>query len=263
VNWQKIDMTKLISIAEEAGQIIMGYYNNSFDVMKKDDDSPVTAADFAASKYIVDKLAEFFPDIPALSEESDEVVFKQRRQWKNFFLIDPLDGTKEFIKRSHEFTVNIAYISDCVPYLGVIHIPAEGVTYYGSHKGSFIKDSKGTRPLPVKEFEEGKLNVMISKSHLNEETKAYIEDLKSRYEVEYFNVGSSIKICKVAEGSADLNPRLGVGTKEWDIAAGHAIVIGAGGDIHILGTTTRVPYNKESLHNPEYEVKRKELLKKF
>lgn len=260
MNWKEVDVLKLVEIAEKAGDIILDYYEEKVEVIRKEDDSPVTAADFAASNFIVEQLKKFYPEIPSLSEESPEEVFSQRKKWDRFFIIDPLDGTKEFIKKSDEFTVNIALIEDGEPVLGVITIPARNVAYYGTIEESFRKlDSKVTK-LPLEGFEEGSLRVMISKSHMNAATQEYVEGLRQKFKVDFFNIGSSIKICRVAEGTADLNPRLGTGTKEWDIAAGHAIVRGAGGDIHVMGTQERVPYNKESLLNPEYEVKRKELL---
>ncbi len=260
MKYQDIDLLRIVEIAEGAGQVILKYYREDVDVITKEDDSPVTAADFAASNFIVEELKKSYPDIPALSEESPEEIFEERKKWSRFFIIDPLDGTKEFIKKSDEFTVNIALIEEARPVLGVIHIPARNETYFGCEKGSYKKTIKETYELPLENFKEGSLRVMISKSHMNEATRGYVHNLKKDYQVEFSHVGSSIKICKVAEGIADLNPRLGVGTKEWDIAAGHAIMLGAGGDIHVMGTLEPVPYNKESLLNPEYEVKRKELL---
>lgn len=252
---------KVSAIAQEAGKILLKYYkSSSYKVLKKGDQSPVTDADFAASEFIVNSLRNEFPDIPSLSEESAPEVFEQRLQWNEFFLIDPLDGTKEFINGNGEFTVNIAYVVDGVSIAGVIDVPALNETYYGIHSESYVTRNGMEFQLPLEGFSEGRIRVVSSKSHKNKMTEDYIENLKKKYSrVEAKTFGSSLKICKVAEGVADLNPRLGRGTKEWDIAAAHAILKGAGGEIVVLGTRTPVCYNKESLFNPEYEAKRKEL----
>lgn len=252
---------KLSEIAQEAGRIILTYYQKKdVRIESKSDESPVTEADFAASEYIVSTLRKVFPDIPSLSEESPESVFNQRLGWSEYFLIDPLDGTKEFINRNGEFTVNIAFIKDNVPHAGVIDVPVYKETYYGSRTESYVSRNGMEFKLPLEYYEEGRVRVVSTKSHKNAATDEYIENLKTRFKkVESLSFGSSLKICKVAEGVADLNPRLGRGTKEWDIAAGHAILRGAGGEIVELGTRIPVSYNKESLFNPEYEAKRKEL----
>lgn len=239
----------------------MTYYEKSdVKIEEKSDDSPVTEADFAASDYIVEALRKKFPEIPSLSEESPHALFKERFNWNEYFLIDPLDGTKEFIKKNGEFTVNIAFIRDEAVLAGVVDVPVLKETYYGHREESFVSRNGMEFKLPLEDFKEGTVRVVSSKSHKNPATEKYIEDLKSRFsKVEPKTFGSSLKICKVAEGVADLNPRLGLGTKEWDIAAAHAVLKGAGGEIVVLGTRTPVGYNKVSLLNPEYEAKRKEL----
>jgi 3'(2'), 5'-bisphosphate nucleotidase len=250
----------LSQIAQEAGEIIMEFYKKDLDVVSKSDSSPVTEADFKASEHIVKRLKEAYPNTPSLSEESPKEVFDQRKEWKNFFLIDPLDGTKEFIKKSHEFTVNIAYIENHRVLAGVVDCPALNETYYGMASESYVSRQGMEFRLPLDPYKDGLLRVVSSKSHKNEETEAYIEDLKKKYKkVEAKTFGSSLKICKVAEGVADLNPRLGQGTKEWDIAAAHAVLMGTGGQVVELGTRKIVTYNKDTLLNPEYEAKRKEL----
>ncbi len=250
----------LSQIAQEAGQIIMNYYKKDVAVQSKMDSSPVTEADFKASEHIVSRLKEAFPNIPSLSEESPQEVFNQRKSWDKFFLIDPLDGTKEFIKKSHEFTVNIAYIEDHKVLAGVVDCPALNETYYGMATESYVSRQGMEFKLPLDPYKEGVIRVVSSKSHKNQETEDYISALKDKYgKVEAKTFGSSLKICKVAEGVADLNPRLGQGTKEWDIAAAHAVLMGAGGQVVELGTRKIVTYNKDVLLNPEYEAKRKEL----
>lgn len=259
-------INEIVEIAEKAGEIILSYYQEGAAITQKVDDTPVTEADFAASEFIVKELNNSFPDIPCLSEESPEEVFKERLKWSEYFLIDPLDGTKEFINRNGEFTVNIAYIQSGVSMAGVIHVPVYKTSYWGysfpNNKESFLKEKSQIYSLPRKEFVAGFCRVVSSKSHKNERTENYLKNLKSKFErVEAKTFGSSLKICKVAEGIVDLNPRLGRGTKEWDIAAAHAILKGAGGNIYVLGTMDEVSYTKDELFNPEYEAKRKELLK--
>lgn len=250
----------LNQVAQEAGKILLDYYKGDLDIITKSDDSPVTEADFKASEHIVKRLREFFPDIPTLSEESDKEVFTQRKHWDCFFLVDPLDGTKEFIKKSDEFTVNIALIKDHQVLAGVVDVPALQETYYGYAKESYVSRNGMEFKLPLEPYDEKVLRVVSTKSHKNQETHDYIDSLRDKFpKLEAKSFGSSLKICKVAEGVADMNPRLGTGTKEWDIAAGHGVLLGTGGQIVELGTRKIVGYNKESLLNPEYEVLRKEL----
>ena len=250
----------LNQIAQEAGKILLNFYKGDLDIITKEDDSPVTQADFKASEHIVKRLAEVFPDIPSLSEESEKDVFEQRKKWNRFFLIDPLDGTKEFIKKSDEFTVNIALIEDHKVLAGVVDVPALQETYYGYKAESFVSRNGIEFKLPLEPYDESVLKVVSTKSHKNKETHDYIDSLREKFpNLEAKSFGSSLKICKVAEGVADINPRLGTGTKEWDIAAGHGVLLGTGGEIVELGTRKIVGYNKPSLLNPEYEVLRKEL----
>lgn len=256
-----VDIQLLVQAAKKAGKEILKYYRkiDNKDVEVKCDKSPVTAADYAADRMIDKSLQEAYPNIPRLSEESDADIFKQRLQWSTYFLIDPLDGTKEFIRGSEEFTVNIALIDKNESVMGVIYQPVTDTLYYGDLRESY-KEFKGEKVrLPCEAYILGKVRVVSSKSHKNQETENYISNLRTKFEVEALCFGSSLKICKVAEGVADINPRLG-GTSEWDIAAGHAILRGARGDIVLLGGKKRVRYNKEDLINPFYEAKRAELL---
>lgn len=254
-------LESLISIAKDAGREILKFYKNkdSQNIIIKGDSSPVTQADLSASKIIEESLLKLYPNIPLLSEESEQDKFKDRLNWSTYFLVDPLDGTKEFIRGSDEFTVNIALIKEGESVAGVVYLPVQEICYFGSLESSFIEKKGGRSRLPLEAYQKGKLRVVSSKSHKNIQTENYIEKLKKGFEVEALVFGSSLKICKVAEGVADLNPRLG-GTSEWDIAAGHAVVRGAGGDILELETGNRVHYNKENLLNPMYEVRRQEIL---
>ena len=254
-------LNNLKVVAKKAGREILKYYQNEKlqSVSIKNDQTPVTKADLEASLIIEKELREIYPDIPLLSEESDLDTFHERLKWDRYFLVDPLDGTKEFIKGSDEFTVNIALIEKSESIAGVIYQPVKDICYYGNLQESYRETAKEISRLPIVEYQERKIRIVSSKSHKNVLTDKYIENLRSSFQVESLVFGSSLKICKVAEGVADLNPRLG-GTSEWDIAAGHAIIRGAGGDIVKLGTQERINYNKLDLANPHYEVRRRELL---
>jgi len=253
---------ELIIISKLAGMETLKYHGQlrENDIENKIDNTPVTQADLAAHKIIVENLSKAFPDIPILSEESEKEVFDLRHNFEDFFLVDPIDGTKEFIKESGEYTINIAYIVNHEVRAGVVYLPVTDELYYGTERGSYLIKNGKTLKLPLVPYEENQIRVVSSKSHPNSATDQYIESLGKKYKkVISLQFGSSLKLCKVAEGVADLNPRLG-GTSEWDIAAGHAVLLGAGGDIVELGSSNRVKDNKNSLLNPFYEAKRKELL---
>lgn len=244
----KIDFESVIAIAREAGDAILGVYNGpDFDVETKDDDSPLTAADRAAHAIIDRELRALTPDIPVLSEEGADVPAAKRQQWQRFWLVDPLDGTKEFIKRNGEFTVNIALVEDGRPVWGVIHAPAMDTTYAGgSGIGAWKQAGKGERePLAVRAPDNGHA-VVKSRSHPSGELAEFLERITVADEVP---VGSSLKFCVVAEGRATLYPRFGP-TMEWDTGAGHAIVEAAGGRVVMAeDETTPLAYNKDDLRN--------------
>lgn len=238
----------LISIAEKAGSAILDIYNSSdFNVTEKDDNSPLTAADLISHSIIYEGLASNFPDIPILSEEGKNTSYEARKYWKRFWLVDPLDGTKEFIKRNGEFTVNIALIENEKPVLGVIHVPVFNETYYGAAGvGAFKKNIDGMiEKISVSsvDFNSG-LNVVQSRSHSGEEENEFYSKYKIK---DRLSKGSSLKICLVAEGRADLYFRGGP-TMEWDTAAGHAVLLAAGG-VFVTKTKSEFLYNKESLKN--------------
>ena len=221
-------ITILKQIAYDAGQLILEVYNsNDFDIKIKTDNSPLTLADKRSHDFIAAALEKSFPDIPVLSEEGTYIEYNERKKWNEFFLVDPLDGTKEFIKKNGEFTVNIALIKNQKPVLGVINVPVSGEIYYGSvEDGSYKQLNGNSEKIEVsKRSKDGELTVVQSRSHSgNEENEFY-----SKYKVkESISKGSSLKICMVAEGKAELYFRGGP-TWEWDTAAGHAILISAGG----------------------------------
>jgi 3'(2'), 5'-bisphosphate nucleotidase len=245
-----------VTIAREAGGKILEIYESEFDVEHKDDQSPLTNADMASHHTIVDALSSLTPEIPILSEESAKLPFEERSQWSTYWLVDPLDGTREFIKRNGEFTVNIALIHNHRSILGVIHVPVLDIDYFAYAGGGAFKSEQAgaAQPIGVKKPEADRITVAGSRSHGSEEMQKYMENLAASYnEVDMLSMGSSLKFCLVAEGMADLYPRLGL-TSEWDTAAAQCIVEQAGG--HVTKTDMSVlEYNtKDSLLNPFFFV---------
>lgn len=243
----------VVDIAKSAGEAIMRVYAGSFEIERKIDDSPLTQADLAAHHIIEDGLRELAPDIPVLSEESVSCPYEVRRHWNQYWLVDPLDGTREFIKRNGEFTVNIALIEHGEPTMGVVYAPAMGLLYYADRQGSF-KQHNGQQPLAIQTRKLGGDGITIagSRSHSDTRLSRFIEKVEMKLSpVTLIPMGSSLKICMVAEGVADLYPRLGP-TSEWDTAAAQCILERAGGALRdFMGN--RLLYNrKESLLNPEF-----------
>ncbi|CAN5326627.1 3'(2'),5'-bisphosphate nucleotidase CysQ [soil metagenome] len=255
----KIDPKILVDIARRAGQAIMEVYVQDFEVATKEDKSPLTLADQKANDIIVAGLQEHFPQIPIISEENKMVPYDERKYWSRFWLVDPLDGTKEFIKKNGEFTVNIAFIEQGCPVFGVVHIPATGVTYYGIvGEGSYCiqpgHEEHHMGKTPVFYTQKEHVVVVASRSHLTPETEGFVADLKANGQtVEFLSSGSSLKFCLVAEGKADVYPRFGP-TMEWDTAAAHAVALGAGRHVYKAGTAEPLMYNKEDLLNPWFIV---------
>ena len=256
----------VINASVEAGKAIMDIYDNGdFGVEMKSDNSPLTLADKAAHAVIMDYLQE--TQIPVLSEEGKHAPFKERKEWDRLWIVDPLDGTKEFVKKTGEFTVNIALVENSYPVLGVVFVPAKGGLYFGgSGSGSYRITLSDTWRLEevadvVKDAEQISANgtndilkIVASVSHLSKETEEFAGLLKEEFgNAEFLSVGSSIKICKVAEGSADIYPRLGP-TMEWDTAAGQAIAEGAGACFINWKTKERFDYNRENLLNDWFVV---------
>ncbi len=216
----------LVDIAYNAGQIIMQHYSGEIKVEIKEDESPVTSADLAANTYIVEKLKQLAPEINIVSEEEKNQQFSSRDV---FFLVDPLDGTKSYIQRTDEFTVNIGLIKNGMPILGVVYIPAQKAMYYTGDDGAYklIYGNGDAEKICVRDAKGQPLVVMASKSHLTQETKDYVQTLNVK---EFNSAGSSLKFCYVAEGKADIYPRFGP-TMEWDTAAAHAVLLAAGGNV--------------------------------
>lgn len=255
-----------IKLSLEAGREILRVYEEEFTVNRKSDDSPLTIADISSHEIISAGLA--VTGIPVLSEEGKDIPYEIRSKWEYLWLVDPLDGTKEFLKRNGEFTVNIALIADKKPVLGVIHAPAKKVIYYaikgsGAYRSlinnkSRIETIPESQRLPINIKDNlSTLRIVASRSHLSSETEAYIKGLKENYkDISFFSAGSSLKFCLIAEGKADIYPRFSP-TMEWDTAAGQIIVEEAGGEVLDAGTGRPLVYNKENLINPYFVVRRK------
>ncbi|WP_432735511.1 3'(2'),5'-bisphosphate nucleotidase CysQ [Maridesulfovibrio sp. FT414] len=243
----------LSRVARDAGTAIMKVRSEGFNIDRKDDSSPVTAADLASNEVISRHLAAMYPDIPVLSEEGAKIPYSERSRWKEFFLVDPLDGTKEFIKDNGEFCVCIALMRNNRPVLGVVYAPTQDTLYTGSTETGAFVSRKGSAPEKIStrkpEDNEG-LIVVGSRSHPSPDLAVYLEKLNV---AEMTPAGSAIKFCLVAEGKAHLYPRFNP-TMEWDTAAGQAIVEAAGGTMTSLDGS-EFPYNKENLRNAGFIVK--------
>lgn len=243
--------------AREAGDAIMKIYddpNSDFGIERKADNSPLTIADKRSNEVIMSYLAG--TGIPVLSEEGRSIAYEERAAWPTLWVVDPLDGTKEFIKRNGEFTVNIALVKGGEPVLGVIYLPVKDVMYYGTLEGgAFRQEIDGTVKLPQPKGSDEPYRIVASRSHMSDETRDFIARLeKTHGKAELVSRGSSIKICMVAEGSADIYPRFAP-TMEWDTAAGHAIARAAGKQIYQTDNVTPLRYNKEDLLNPYFIVR--------
>jgi 3'(2'), 5'-bisphosphate nucleotidase len=246
-----------VKAAIEAGEAILEIYDQDFEIETKGDNSPLTAADKASHEIIVGAL-EATP-FPVLSEESAKIAYEDRKHWTTYWLVDPLDGTKEFIKKNGEFTVNIALVEHGVPTLGIVYVPVGDTLYLGAEHGALKAVScrgksvgellSSADPCRVSGDPSSPLRVVASKSHCNDETRKFIADLEELYgEVELVSRGSSLKLCMVADGSADLYPRIAP-TMEWDTAAAHAVVLAAGGAVFEYDSS--LPPESYSVHGDE------------
>lgn len=251
-DWSEGFVAQVVRLAQRAGDAILSVYGEQFEVTHKTDQSPLTQADLRSHGILVEGLRALTPDLPVLSEEDSDIGFEQRRQWKRYWLLDPLDGTKEFVSRNGEFTVNVALIDDHVPVLGVVHVPVSGTTYTGqAGVGAFRQtNAEPAEQLHVKSPAATPLRIVGSRSHRGDSLDQFLPRLEP---YEMVAVGSSLKFCLVAEGSADFYPRLGP-TSEWDTAAAQAVVEAAGGVV-ITTNGERLRYNtKPELLNPHFLV---------
>ncbi len=244
---------RLLAGVEAAGEAVLTIYRRAFSVETKADDSPVTEADLCAHHALVELLGEVTPEVPVLSEESEAVPFATRRAWRRYWLVDPLDGTKEFIKGSGDFTLNLALVEDGVPVFGIVHAPTLGVSWFGQvGEGAWRREGGGERAIGVRGLPDpGRepWRVMGSRSHGLSALAAFCARLPRH---ELVSRGSSLKLCLVAEGAADLYPRFGP-TSEWDTAAAQAVVTAAGGEVLDARRLTPLRCNQQaSLLNPPF-----------
>ncbi|MCU7842535.1 MAG: 3'(2'),5'-bisphosphate nucleotidase CysQ [Candidatus Thiodiazotropha sp. (ex Monitilora ramsayi)] len=247
-----LQIEELLQLARDAGNEILKIYNTEFEVEQKQDNSPLTAADLAAHKLIVSTLSRLTPGIPVLSEESAEIPFDTRHQWQRYWLIDPLDGTREFVKRNGEFTVNIALIEGHEPTLGVVYAPVLDKLYYGIRGEGAWKQvgRQAAEKIQVVNRRRQPTVVAGSRSHAGDSLVRFLDNLGDH---DLVSMGSSLKLCLVAEGKADLYPRLGL-TSEWDTAAAQAVVEAAGGRVTTLDLKPLRYNTKDSLLNPHFFV---------
>lgn len=246
----------ILNIAIDGGKEILKIYQKNFNVDLKGDNSPITEADINANNLLKKRLIELEKNIPILTEES-LVNWDIRRIWKKYWLVDPLDGTKEFVNRNGEFTVNIALIENNLPIFGVIYAPEKSLLYYGiKNKGSYkliTQDNINTltefKKININKNIASKIKIIGSRSHSNKDFQMWVEKNFSQYEL--ISIGSSLKFCYLAEGTADIYPRLGP-TSEWDIAAGHVILEEAGGNLKSFDNTEILYNTKENIINPNF-----------
>ncbi len=242
----------VIALAQQAAESILQVYEtHDFGVQEKLDQSPLTIADQKSHHIIVEGLQKLTPQYPVLSEEATNIAYSKRKQWHTYWLIDPLDGTKEFIKRNGEFTINIALIEDQQAVLGVVYVPVSKVVYYAAQGAGAYKrqPNQASQAIRVRPCPEKTFKLVGSRSHANPALQQFIQCLGEDTEVT--SIGSALKICLVAEGSADIYPRLGL-TSEWDTAAAQCVVEQAGGHLTALDLHTLRYNTKDSLLNPYF-----------
>lgn len=263
----KILLFDAINAAIAAGKDILEIYEGNFEVEYKEDNSPLTVADKRAHQTIVHALNE--TGIPILSEEGKALAYSERSRWNTLWIVDPLDGTKEFVKQNGEFTVNIALVKNQVPIAGVIYVPVDETLYFGNQEIGAYRIDKAAhyttadnlddwmeQGTSLPETQKRPYTMVGSRSHMSDETARFFDELRQEHpEAEIISKGSSLKICMVAEGSADVYPRFAP-TMEWDTAAGHALARAAGFEIYQSDEKSILQYNKENLLNPWFIVRK-------
>lgn len=257
-NAHAVELVPLVEAARQAGEKIMEIYARDFEVDYKADESPLTEADRAGNEVIMEFLRTAYPETPVISEENKQIDYEDRRGWSRFWLVDPLDGTKEFIKKNGEFTVNIALVENGVPVLGVVYRPVTDTVYLGVAGEGAWRIEGSADPVKIEGgphySEKDEITVVASRSHLTPEVEAFVEGLrKDGKSVGFLSAGSSLKLCLVAEGAADVYPRFGP-TMEWDTGAAHAVATAAGRRVLDAGSRQDLVYNKEDLLNPFFIV---------
>ncbi|MHB0775592.1 3'(2'),5'-bisphosphate nucleotidase CysQ [Halomonas sp. WWR20] len=238
----------MMALCREAGDAILAIHREQLDTQLKDDDSPVTAADLAANDVLMRGLRRLAPEIPILSEEQAEIAWEERRQWPRYWLVDPLDGTREFLGDSGQYTVNIALIEGHDAVLGAVHAPALGISWGGGAGLGAWRYEQAAR-VPIAVASQQPLRIVASRSHLDAETQAFMALFP---EAQISNAGSSLKFCRIAEGEADVYPRFGP-TCEWDTAAAQAVLEAAGGQVLEATSLEPLHYNQTAdLRNPHF-----------
>ncbi len=258
-------LPKIIETSILAGLETLKIYQKDFQIALKSDQSPLTEADIKSNAIIMETLKKY--SYPIISEENELTNYTERKNWKEFWLVDPLDGTKEFIKKNDDYTINIAFVSENIPVLGVIYVPVFDTLYFGLNELGAYKLEKASEVMSRKPnldviienanklpFASAKraYTVVTSKSHLTQKTKDFVDLLVEKHsEIEFSSRGSSLKFCLLAEGKADIYPRFGP-TMEWDIAAGVAILLNSNGRIYVRDTKETLSFNKKNLLNPDF-----------
>jgi 3'(2'), 5'-bisphosphate nucleotidase len=245
-------LKQLVDISRRAGLTTLEWYDGDMGITQKSDESPLTKADLASHQLIHDELTRSWPDIPVLSEESAEIPWETRRAWQQYWLVDPLDGTKEFINRNGEFTVNIALIQNHQPVMGIVHVPVTDTSYFGAlDTGAWCQHgSANAAAIRVRRPAADPAVIVGSRSHANPELTSQLSKLGAH---ELISMGSSLKFCRVAEGLADFYPRVGP-TSEWDTAAAQAVVEAAGGQVVKIDGSPLAYNRKEIYLNPHFFV---------
>ena len=247
---------QLVSIVKEAGDAILRVYESDFEVENKADESPLTQADLAAHEVIMEGLKALDPDVPVISEESVPPAYDVRRLWSRYWLVDPLDGTKEFVSRNGEFTVNIALIENHAPVWGIVGVPVQDKIYIGdvAKERAKLLELDGAREIRGRDMyrDTEELVVVASRSHGGARQEKYLEQLEGKMKgMSCTSVGSSLKLCVMAAGEADCYPRLSP-TSEWDIGAAHAVLRAAGGEVYQFNRAPLDYNSKESFLNPDF-----------
>jgi len=254
-------INSIIEIAKEAGEAILEIYKQDFSVELKSDNSPLTIADKKSNDIIVAALKNIDASIPIISEENKLLEYEIRKSWTKCWIVDPLDGTKEFIKKNGEFTVNIALVENGIPILGVVHVPAQQIIYYAEiGKGSYKLENNITSILKIRPLaQDGVLKIVGSRSHQTPELLEYVAQQKLKFAaVDFVAAGSSLKFCLLADGKADVYPRLGP-TMEWDTCAGQIVATEAGAEVLRFDNLQSLTYNRQDLLNPFFIVKNPQL----
>lgn len=248
------DIRAIIEIASSASSAILDIYQTDFVVQRKEDHTLLTEADSASNRVLQDALNDLYPEVPIISEESKQIPYSVRKNWDTVWLIDPLDGTREFVKRNGEFTINVALIQHAKPIMGLVYVPVSGLAYTAAlGKGAHRWKDGASEPIKCATPKDS-IVIAASRSHVSRDVQKLVLSLRTRYRsIEYISAGSALKFCLIAEGRAHMYPRFGT-TMEWDTAAGQILVEEAGGGVVDMINQESLMYNKEDLRNPSFSA---------